>query len=951
MHAGVVVGVHAHAEPAHLVETVRWLQFGGGPGVDIVLLPDGPDAALSTALRTEPVLSSLRQWGTKEPNGPAACFNRLVSRSDAAAVVLVESGTLLGPGCLAMLVNALAYPGRGLVGPSTNRSWNEQGVFSGAAAPDVARTAALARQRFGAEVRSLEPLYSLAEFCLAVGRQVVEAIGGADEEYGLGPCWEMDYNIRAARAGFQGVWVPAAYAYRYPPTERRRAADLDEMEGARHLYQDRFCRLRLKGLRPDYEAHCRGEDCEHFAPAALLTLRRPVGGSLPAAAGPPPQPPPEPPAQPPEPPAQPEPPPRPAAAATPKPQLPLVTAIMVTRDRPDFALQAVRYFCAQDYANKELVVVEDGTASLAGRLPNDPRIRYVNTGMASRSIGAMRNEACRLARGEIVAHWDDDDWYGPERLARQVAAIQVGEADITALRDGLMLDLATWRFWRCGPDLHRRLFVRDVHGGTLVYRRRVWEEKARFPNCSLAEDAVFLEQAVRRGARLRAVEAEGIFVYVRHGTNAWGIVCGLTGGAAGWEHVPEPDLPPEARAFYAARSAAASAQSAAPLVSCVMPTFDRRLFVPQSVSYFLRQDYPAKELIIVDDSPEPVSDLLPADPRIAYHRLKARTVLGAKRNLACDLARGSIIVHWDDDDWASPDRVSVQVAALTGGDAEVCGTGSLLCYEPASSSAWRFTWPDGLRPWAAGTSLCYRKELWTRCPFPDVAIGEDTRFVFNPAVRRVADVRAAGCIVAIIHGRNTVPKSVRGAHWSPRPSSEVAELLGDDMAFYQRLTGATSGRLPVAAGSSSGNEGLGARTLSPRMMVIELRGRVMPNLVCTGATLQCSFGTTPATFSASDTETSAGSAAGVVTDTAAANAPPFGLCMSLSNPQVAQATTAASGTLTPQPCQPVLSPWSPGSTHVTIGEVAALDDSSQCTCTWDGVVTISAAGQTAVNLQ
>ena len=36
----------------------------------------------------------------------------------------------------------------------------------------------------------------------------------------------------------------------------------------------------------------------------------------------------------------------------------------------------------------------------------------------------------------------------------------------------------------------------------------------------------------------------------------------------------------------------------------------------------------------------------------------------------------------------------------------------------------------------------------------------------------------------------------------------------------------------------------------------------MPNLVCTGATLQCSFGTTPATFSASGTETSAGSAAG-----------------------------------------------------------------------------------------
>lgn len=125
----------------------------------------------------------------------------------------------------------------------------------------------------------------------------------------------------------------------------------------------------------------------------------------------------------------------------------------------------------------------------------------------------------------------------------------------------------------------------------------------------------------------------------------------------------------------------------------------------------------------------------------------------------------------------------------------------------------------------------------------------------------------------------------------------------------------------------------------------------MTNLVCTGATIQCSFGTTPATFSASGTKTSAGDAAGVVTDVAKANVPPFGLCQSPSNPQVAAATTAAGGTLTPQPCQPVLAPWSPGSTHVTVAEVAALDDGSQCNCTWGGAVKVSSSGQTDVTLQ
>lgn len=124
----------------------------------------------------------------------------------------------------------------------------------------------------------------------------------------------------------------------------------------------------------------------------------------------------------------------------------------------------------------------------------------------------------------------------------------------------------------------------------------------------------------------------------------------------------------------------------------------------------------------------------------------------------------------------------------------------------------------------------------------------------------------------------------------------------------------------------------------------------MPNQVCTGAALQCSFGTAPSTFAASGVEVDATAAAGVVTDVASSNVPPFAMCTSLANPQVAAATSAAMGTLTPQPCVPVLSPWTPGSSEVTIGGVAALDDSSQCSCSWGGVVTVSSAGQTSVTV-
>jgi len=141
MSMGLVVGVHTHAEPDRLLQTVRSLPTAGAGDAKVVLLPDGPDAALAAALTAEPVLAGLPRCGTTEPLGPPACFNRLASRGDASVVVLVESGTVLGPGCLSLLAEALAQPGRGLAGPSTNRSWNEQAVFGGAGLSDVARTA------------------------------------------------------------------------------------------------------------------------------------------------------------------------------------------------------------------------------------------------------------------------------------------------------------------------------------------------------------------------------------------------------------------------------------------------------------------------------------------------------------------------------------------------------------------------------------------------------------------------------------------------------------------------------------------------------------------------------------------------------------------------------------------------------------------------------------------
>jgi glycosyltransferase involved in cell wall biosynthesis len=86
-----------------------------------------------------------------------------------------------------------------------------------------------------------------------------------------------------------------------------------------------------------------------------------------------------------------------------------------------------------------------------------------------------------------------------------------------------------------------------------------------------------------------------------------------------------------------------------PLVSCIMPTYNRRHFVARAIEYFLRQDYEPKELIVVDDGDHLMADLMPDHPRVRYIRLERRLTVGAKRNLACEHTTGEIIPHGDDE--------------------------------------------------------------------------------------------------------------------------------------------------------------------------------------------------------------------------------------------------------------------------------------------------------------
>lgn len=122
--------------------------------------------------------------------------------------------------------------------------------------------------------------------------------------------------------------------------------------------------------------------------------------------------------------------------------------------------------------------------------------------------------------------------------------------------------------------------------------------------------------------------------------------------------------------------------------------------------------------------------------------------------------------------------------------------------------------------------------------------------------------------------------------------------------------------------------------------------------VCAGALCACSFGAAPSALIVTpENRVLAGGLpmATVMDHVPIKNILPFGMCSSIANPQVAAATAAALGVLTPMPCIPVVTaPWAPGAPTVHEAGKPVLNQNSKAVCMWGGVIQITSPGNGTV---
>lgn len=189
-----------------------------------------------------------------------------------------------------------------------------------------------------------------------------------------------------------------------------------------------------------------------------------------------------------------------------------VSCLMPTADRRRHVPRAVACFLAQSYEHRELLILDDGADAVDDLIPNDdPRIHYFRSNKRLRH-GQKLEWLAQIGRGDFYAFWDDDDWHGPERLERQMAALRTG-ADVVLLEHFVGYDepcghayVWDWRSFGASAD------------GTAAFTRRFYRNGPPFsPEERHPGRAVLLAQP---RAKVAWLDGADLYMQILHDANS-----------------------------------------------------------------------------------------------------------------------------------------------------------------------------------------------------------------------------------------------------------------------------------------------------------------------------------------------------------------------------------------------------------------------------------------------
>ncbi|MDK1290685.1 glycosyltransferase [Pseudoalteromonas umbrosa] len=232
-----------------------------------------------------------------------------------------------------------------------------------------------------------------------------------------------------------------------------------------------------------------------------------------------------------------------------------------------------------------------------------------------------------------------------------------------------------------------------------------------------------------------------------------------------------------------------------PLVSCVMPTCRRAHYITQSVSYFNRQSYPNKELIIVYEQEEDLPTSMPVQDNIKLIKVPDNASIGYKRSIGAKYSEGAFIAQWDDDDWYSSERLAIQLEPLLSGVADITGIKNHLFFDVWRGQFWaaeKTLFDAMFRRGIAGGTLVFSRTYWSEgtLDYRDSSLREDADFMESmiEAGANLVAVDGHTHFVYLRHLNNTWSfvsgKLIKASAWQ---KVQMPTWFSSDIPFYHHL--------------------------------------------------------------------------------------------------------------------------------------------------------------------
>ncbi|MBB3900226.1 glycosyltransferase family 2 protein [Roseococcus suduntuyensis] len=376
---------------------------------------------------------------------------------------------------------------------------------------------------------------------------------------------------------------------------------------------------------------------------------------------------------------------------------PRVSIIIPVYNGTNYMRAAINSALAQDYANTEVIVVNDGSrdegATEAVALSYGERIRYIakpNGGVAS-----ALNAGIAAMTGDVFCWLSHDDTHLPHKTSRQVAIWQAaGCPDEVYFSDYRLIDAAGTHITDVRLD-HAMLEAKplyallrgSIHGCSIFVPRRLFERVGVFDKGLPTTQDYDLWHRMIRGHRFRHIpevliesrwhdeQGSKKIDHVVEATAMWTrFVEGLTEAemtvlegspflflSRMARFMADNKLPDAGRRF----EAMAEEVVARTLVSVVIPCFNAPDMTVSAILSAAEQTHPHVEVIVVDDGS--TEDMAPVEAAVAALGPRGRFLRqpnagpAAARNAGWAVAQGRYVAFLDADDLFLPEKITRQL--------------------------------------------------------------------------------------------------------------------------------------------------------------------------------------------------------------------------------------------------------------------------------------------------